>query len=321
MMAPTAQNMQAGTRSKADSDADFVRAVRRVTLVGLGVNVVLSIVKLALGLIGHSQAVVADALHTFADVTTDLAVLLGVRYWAAPPDAEHPYGHGRIEAVIAAGIGGVVAFTAAGIGWRAVATLRSPDVASPGGTALAGAVLSIVCKELLYRWTVARGRRIGSIAVTVNAWHHRLDALSSLPAAAAVGLSLVRPSWSFLDHVGAIVVSLICLHAAWSILRPTLGQLTDTAAGRAEVVRIEGIARSVVGVRDVHAVRTRRVGSATHMDIHVLVDPKISVRSGHDIAEAVKRRLLASGLGVADCVVHIEPFEKHGAAFTETWWR
>lgn len=299
----------------------FVRSVRQVTLVGLGVNVLLSILKLVLGLIGHSQAVVADAVHTFADVTTDLAILLGVRYWAAPADADHPYGHGRIEAVVAAGIGLVVAATAAGIGWRAVMTLRAPDIASPGVTALTAALFSIVCKEWLYRWTLLRGRTIGSVAVAVNAWHHRLDAFSSVPVAVAVFLSITRPEWSFLDHVGAVVVSLICLRAAWSILRPTLGQLTDAAAGRAEVLRIEQAARSVPGVLDVHAVRTRQVGSATLVDLHVLVDPDISVRAGHGVAENVERQLMAAGLGVSDCVVHIEPYEASALTQTGTWWR
>jgi len=295
--------------------------VRRITLVGLGVNILLSMLKLALGLLGHSQAVVADAVHTFADVTTDLAILFGVRYWAAPPDEGHPYGHGRIEAVVAAGIGIIVATTAAGIGWRAVATLRTPDTASLGVAALIAALLSIVCKEWLYRWTVHRGRSIGSVAVTVNAWHHRLDALSSLPTAAAVFLALIQPEWSFFDHVGAAIVSLICLRAAWSILRPTFGQLTDAAAGRTEVLRIEQVVRSVDGVLDVHAVRTRQVGSATHTDLHVLVAPDISVRAGHDIAEAVKRQLLTAGLGVADCMVHIEPYEPNAMTQTATWWR
>lgn len=283
------------------------RAVRRVTVVGLIANILLSAVKFAAGVFGHSQVLVADAVHTLADSTTDLTILIGVRYWSRPPDKSHPHGHGRIEAVITLAIAAALGGVAVGMTYSALAGLRGPQVPPPGWIAFAAAVLSIVVKEGLYRITVRVGQRVKSSAVIANAWHHRSDGLSSIPAAAAVALAAIVPAWSFVDPVAAVLVSLFVLHAAWKIGWPALEQLIDAGASEAERRRIERLAAETPGVREVHQVRTRYVGPGIQADLHVLVDAEATVRQGHDVATAVKRRLLDDGPDVLDVVVHVEP--------------
>lgn len=284
-----------------------VAAVRRVTLVGLATNVALSGLKFAGGILGHSQAVVADAVHSLSDSATDLVVLVGVRYWSRPPDEAHPHGHRRIETVVTASIGVILAAVAAGLAYNALATLPARHANPPGWIAFAAAVLSIVSKEVLYRWTVRRGKRLRSSAVVANAWHHRSDGLSSVPAALAVAGAALHPAWSFLDHVGAVVVSLFILQAAWRITWPALGQLVDAGASRKERERIRDIVLATSGVGRLHALRTRYVGAGLQVDLHILVDGQLTVRQGHDISETVKRRLLDQEPDVVDVLVHIEP--------------
>ncbi|MBN2081978.1 cation transporter [bacterium] len=284
--------------------------VRTVTWAGMAVNIGLSIVKLVCGILGHSQAVVADAVHSLSDCATDIAVLVGVEYWNKPPDQCHPHGHRRIETVVTVAIGLMLAAVAVGLAYNSVVTWQKPHTGLPGVIALVAAGVSIVAKEILYHWTVAVGRRVKSKAVIANAWHHRSDAFSSIPAFIAVGGTLLMPAWFWLDHIGAIVVSLFILYAAYGIIRPAFNELIDTGAARATCLRLEQLALSVPEVQSVHDLRTRFQGGRLHIDLHVQVDPALSVHRGHEIAAAVKYKLLREGPDVADVLVHLEPFEE-----------
>lgn len=295
---------QVARRTKGEGRA---REVKRVTWIGLAVNVLLSALKLAGGMLGHSQAIVADAVHSLSDTTTDVAVLVGVRYWSQPPDDRHPHGHRRIETLVTAGIGVLLAVVAAGLAVNAVSTLSVEHQSPPGLVALAAALVSIVSKEILYRWTVLVGRRIGSPAVVANAWHHRSDAFSSVPVLVAVAGARVFPAWAFLDHLAALVVSVFILRMSFTIVRPALDELIDSGASKRELERIRRIALETEGVEQVHAIRTRRSGTALQVDLHVLVDGSMSVRRGHAIAERVQQRLMAEDLDLADVIVHVEP--------------
>ena len=292
-----------------DRDSGYVAEVQRVTWVGLVANVLLAILKFVGGILGSSQAIVADAVHTLSDSSTDVAILIGVRYWSMPPDEDHPHGHRRIETVVTSAIALALVLVGAGLLYNALTTLRDPDASPPGWIAFAAGAVSIATKEALYRWTAVVGRRLRSSALTANAWHHRSDALSSVPALLAVGGAALSPNWVFLDHVGAVVVSLFILQAAWSIGRPALGQLIDTGAPEHDRERIKRIALAADGVKQVHALRTRYVGHGLHVDLHIQVDGGMSVRAGHDISRRVKRRLLDEGPDVLDVVVHLEPFD------------
>ncbi len=217
------------TTDSGQADELQVKQVRLVTWVGMLVNIGLSGFKIAAGYFGSSQAIVADGVHSLSDTTTDLAVLIGVRYWTAPPDRDHPHGHRRIETVITMLIGFVLAGVALGLGYNAIITIQVQHD-PPKLIALVAALVSIVSKEVLYQWTVLVGKQAKSSAVIANAWHHRSDGLSSIPAALAVGGALLYPDWYFLDHVGAILVSMFIINAAWKISWPALKQLTDTGA-------------------------------------------------------------------------------------------
>ena len=281
--------------------------VSRVGWLGLLCNLALAAAKAAAGILGHSQAVLADALHSLTDAVTDIAVILGVRYWSAPADEDHPHGHGRIETLITVVIGLAVGAVAVGMGAQAIRGLRHDPGTVPTGIALAVAMISIVVKEVLYRWTARVGREVRSPALEANAWHHRSDAISSIPAALAVTVALIDPEWAVVDRVGAVVVCLLILQAAWRILRPAIDQLIDAGAPASDRRRIEELALQVDGVEAAHAVRTRYVGADLAVDLHVEVDGGLSVGQGHIIALAVKRKLIDEGPDVTDALVQIEP--------------
>ncbi|MGA1824819.1 MAG: cation diffusion facilitator family transporter [bacterium] len=285
------------------------RDVQRITWIGLAVNVVLSVLKFIVGILGASQAVIADAVHSLSDMATDIAVLFGVIYWSAPADEEHPFGHSRIEAIITAIIGFVLLFMAFGIGYRALCSIRGAYLKQPTWIAIVGPFISIICKEILYHWTVSIGKRVKSSAVIANAWHHRSDAFSSIPALIAVGAAAINPKWAFVDHVGAFIVSLFIIKIAYDIITPAFSELSDAGASKIERAKIESLVLNIHGVHAVHAIRTRKFGSGFLVDLHILVDGEISVRKGHTISEDVKKELIKNGPEILDVVVHIEPDE------------
>jgi cation diffusion facilitator family transporter len=282
--------------------------IRRVTWIGLVVNVFLSILKFIVGYLGSSQAVIADAVHSLSDMGTDFAVLFGLRYWSAPADESHQYGHGRIETIVTSAIGITLVLAALGIGYNSLATIRGVHLTQPGWIAIAGSLMAILLKEALYRWTVAVGRRTKSSAVIANAWHHRSDALSSVPVLIAVAVAAITPKLAFIDHVGAIVVSIFILKVCWDILSPSVSELADRGASQKSREKIRSIAMDVDGVKSVHAIRTRRLGSGLHLDLHILVDGEMTVQMGHEISGAVKSALIEKGPEVLDVVVHLEPY-------------
>ncbi len=292
---------------KTLSPEEQASTVRRITAIGLATNLVLSAGKLLGGVLGNSLAVTVDGVHSLSDCTTDLAILLGVKYWSRPPDACHPYGHKRTETLVTIFIGFALVITAAAMSWNAVMSFGEPRTSAPGIIALIAAVSSIVIKEVLFRVTRRTGRHIRSSALLANAWHQRTDALSSIPVAIAVVSAMLHPGLIILDSIGALLVAIFIFVAAWRIIAPGISALTDRAAPQEETAKISAVAASVSGVHDVHAVRTRYYGMGILVDLHITVDPEMTVRAGHDIATSVQQELLASELGVEDVVVHIEP--------------
>lgn len=281
--------------------------IRRITWIGLIANIILAGLKLTVGVLGSSQAVVADAVHSISDMTTDVAVLVGVRFWSPPADECHPYGHRRIESIVTVGIGVALAAVGFAIAYKGIATVRNMDIVQPRWIAFAGAMISIVTKEVLYRWTIAVGRRTRSSALCANAWHHRSDALSSIPAALAVALAALNPAWSFVDHIGAVIVALFIVHASWRIISPALAELSDKGAPAGTTSRICEVAAATEDVHDVHAVRTRRMGPGIFVDLHITVDGSMTVDRGHEVSETVKRNIIEQVADVIDVVVHLEP--------------
>ncbi len=284
--------------------------IRKITWVGMVLNLALAAVKLAAGILGNSQAVVADAIHSLSDSTTDIAVIVGSHYWSKPPDTDHPYGHQRIETLVTLFIGVILLCAGVGIGWDAVLSLHREQSAPPGAIAFWAAALSIVSKEVAYRWTNMAGIRVKSAALMANAWHHRLDAFSSVPVLLAVGGILLFPSWTFLDQVGASIVSIFIIQAAVKIIWPGLKEFIDTGAPREVCEHIKEIVQRHANVIQVHKIRTRYVGMSLQVDLHIVVDSSITVLEGHNIAREVKERLLSDGPDVLDVIIHTEPLEE-----------
>jgi cation diffusion facilitator family transporter len=287
-----------------------VSKIRRVTVWGMVINIFLVVLKAVVGIIGSSQAIVADAVHSLSDLITDIAVLLGVKYWTAPADTEHPYGHRRIETLVTIFIGSLLMFVAFGIGYHAANTLHDQHVKAPELFASIGAFVSIIMKEWLYQWTKKVGIEVHSQAVVANAWHHRSDAMSSLPAFVASAIAAIAPGWAFIDHIGAIIVALFIGKVAWDIVKPAMNDLADKGVSPGELTRIMDFVTGMDQVRGIHKVRTRKLGEGIWLDLHLEVDGTLSIRNAHDISEVVKQRLLHADFGIADVIIHIEPYPK-----------
>lgn len=283
---------------------------RQITIAGFFVNLLLAAVKFTFGFYGRSQAVVADAVHSLSDMVTDLMILIGIKFWSAPADECHPYGHQRIETITTVGIASLLAIAAVGLARDAVLRLAAPVCVQPLSFVFLAPLFSIIVKEILYRRTRAVGRRIKSRAVLANAWHHRSDAISSIPPLVAVVAAAANPKWAFLDPVGALIVALLILRVAWKIAAPALAELTEKGAAPREIDAIEDLALQVPGVCSVHKIRTRRLGAGLFVDLHVVVDGDLSVRASHEIASATQAKLLGDGPSVTDVTVHIEPNEE-----------
>jgi cation diffusion facilitator family transporter len=282
---------------------------RQITVAGFAINFLLAGFKFAVGFFGRSQAVMADGVHSLSDMVTDLFILIGIKFWSAPADECHPYGHQRIETITTVGIASLLAFAAAGLGWRAVHQLADP-VCPPLSYVFIAPLISIIVKEILFRRTREVGRRIHSPAVMANAWHHRSDVISSIPPLVAVVAAAINPKWAFLDAVGALVVALLILRVAWKIAAPALAELTERGASPQELQIIEALACAVSGVCSVHKIRTRRLGAGLFIDLHVVVDGDLTVRASHEIASAMQKALIDNGPAVADVTVHVEPDDK-----------
>jgi len=290
----------------SDLDTTATR-VRQITWVGIWVNLVLSIAKILAGVFGHSRALIADGVESGMDIVTSMVLVVGSRFWSAPPDKDHPYGHRRIETIITLGIGLVVGLVGVSIVYNALSALKSGANSQPSVLALVVAIGTVVSKELLYRWSSREGKKIRSMSVVANAWHHRSDAISSIPVVLSVAGSLIFPSWTFLDAVGALIAGGFILKACGEISWPALREMADTGADEKVLEKLRDLALGVTGVKSIHDLRTRYVGSSIHVDLHVVVDPAISVLEGHGIGDEVVERLKAELPDVIDVLVHVDP--------------
>jgi len=278
--------------------------------VGMTLSAVLVVLKMTVGTLFHSRVLITDGLHSLTDFSTDIVLLFGSRYWSQPPDAEHPYGHRRIETVISTAIGLVLLLAGVWMGGRALWTLISgTEVVAPGWPVFVVALISVVSKEWLYRWTMRVSRTTQSVALHANAWHHRSDALSSIPVAIVVCIAYFYPSLAWLDSVGALIVALFLIQAAYRIIRTSLNELLEFGAPKRLRRDIKALARSIPGVKDVHGLRSRYLGSSLFIDLHVLVDPDMTVREGHEITSKVCDAIHAATKEVSEVLVHLEPYK------------
>lgn len=286
---------------------------RGVTWLGLVVNAVLAVGKVAVGVVFASKTLLADGLHSGADLVTDLAVLTGLRYSSRPADRQHPYGHRRIATLVAMGVGAALAAAAVFIAIDALQSLHAyldnhmPSDLRPA-VPFAAALISVAAKEGLFRVTHGVARREGDMSLEANAWHHRSDAFSSVAAAVGMFGALVGgPDWRFLDPAFAVMMSALLLLVAVRIMKQSAGELVDQAPSAATMDSIASAMGQTEGVVSFHAVRARQIGGMVAVDVHVQVDPMLTVHDGHEIAEAVKRSVMAADPQVVEVIVHIEP--------------
>jgi len=283
-----------------------LQAVTRTSLVGALVNVLLALVKIVAGLVGQSYALIVDGVHSMSDLLSDAMVWIVGRQASEGPDQEHPYGHARFETFATLVLGTILAAVAVGIAFDALQRLTNTQtLLRPGAIALVAAVVSILAKEWLYWFTLGYARRVGSEMLRANAWHHRSDAVSSIVV--LVGVTGTLLGLDYLDAIAAIVVCAMIAKIAWDLIREAIRELVDTGLKPERVNLVRETICSVVGVRDVHMLRTRRLGGNASADVHVLVDPRISVSEGHMISLAVEERLKANVDEMVDVTIHIDP--------------
>jgi len=299
-----------GSYSSNSQDPTGLASGLRVTWVGVAVNIILIFFKLWAGFVGRSQALIADGVHSISDLFSDFVVLLGLRWGRKVEDEDHQFGHARIETISSMIIGLVLLLVSAGLIYNGFRAIFSHQVSLPSLFAVYAAVISIVLKEALYWYTLAVGKKLRSPAVIGNAWHHRTDALSSVAVLIGVGATYINPEWHLADAYAALLVTVFIVKVGIDLVWSALKELSDTAPDKGIVARMMLEAREVEGVRQVHDLRARHSGPQIFAELHIVVDPNLTVRAGHDIARAVKYRLLDRFEDVTRVIIHVDPEPK-----------
>jgi cation diffusion facilitator family transporter len=289
----------------ADPSAEKHQVARRTTWVSIVLNAILMALQVIIGVFAHSQALVADGIHSLADLVSDFVVLFANRHSGAKPDADHNYGHSRYETVASLFLGGLLISVGVGMLWRAGTRLANlGDIPAVHVSALAVAVLVLVSKEGLFRYMLREAQRVRSAMLIANAWHARSDAASSLVVALGIVGSLAGVR--LLDPIAAAIVGFMVARMGWTFGWDALQDLSDRALDEASAADVRALLMATPGVRDVHELRTRKTGDLALIDAHILVDPMISVSEGHYIAESARARVLTDNR-VLDALIHVDP--------------
>lgn len=284
----------------------------RITFIGMIANILLAVVKIFSGIFGHSSAMIADGFHSFSDFATDLVVLFSVRIAQRPPDETHNYGHGKYETLAGAIISVMLSIAGCGIAFNGLKCLfhvaSGNQIPRPHFIALLAAGLSIVVKELLYHYTVKVGEKVKSPALTANAWHHRSDALSSVATLIGIaGASYLGQRWRVLDPIVAVLVSILILKVGVDIFMSSIHDLLEHALPQEDLDRIVQLAGRISGLRNPHEIRTRKIGGSISIDLHIYVDPKLSVLQAHSLSDELENQLKEAYGQDCFIYIHIEP--------------
>lgn len=301
-------------KEKKEKSEEAVReaGIYRVTFVGSVVNLLLLVFKFVAGILGHSAAMLADAVHSLSDFVTDIIVIVFVRISSKPEDEGHDYGHGKYETLATAIIGLILLFVGFGILWNGATSIwdfwQGGELKEPGMLALWAALVSILFKELLYQYTVLKGRRLNSQAVVANAWHHRSDALSSIGTAVGIGGAiLLGEQWLILDPLAAVVVSLFIMKVAIQLLVPCVEELLEKSLPAEVEEKIKQEILAFPGVTSPHHLRTRRIGSSYAIEVHIRMDGQITLEEAHHTATAIENRLKSEFGSRTYINIHVEP--------------
>lgn len=292
------------------SSNERMEVVNDVGMKTLIANVILSVVKIISGFVAQSSAMIADGFHTVSDVVSTVAVMVGVKFSEKEADEGHPYGHERIESVVTVLLSLMLSFTGVGIAVTGIKTIINQDFTTPGTLALVAAVLSILVKELMYRYTVIAAEKINSTALKADAWHHRSDAFSSIGTLFGIAGAMI--GFKILDPLAGIVVSILIIKVGIEILMQGLNQLIDRAADNDTINTIKNTIINIKGVMGIDDIKTRLHGSKLYVDVEIAVDDEITVKEGHSIAEAVHNKIENAIPDVKHCMVHVNPYKNKG---------
>ncbi|HUT30443.1 MAG TPA: cation diffusion facilitator family transporter [Sedimentisphaerales bacterium] len=281
------------------------RKIRSITNVGLVTNIALSMVKVVVGILGSSMALVADGVHSISDMVTDVTVLVGVYFGSKEADPRHPYGHGRIETFASVGVALVLVLVGLGMAYQAGKYITEAHKTRPGVAVLCVAVISIISKEALYRATRKVAVATHSTALYANAWHHRSDALSSV--AVVIGVASAMLGFTYGDHIAAMAVGLMIALVGVRIILDCLNELTESAVDEGTTDSIKQIVNSNDQIRQWHKLRTRMVGREVFLDLHILVAPELNVAAAHEIAENLEKAIHEQITHPVNIIVHVEP--------------
>lgn len=290
------------------------REIAKVTLIGSVVNLVLVIFKFLAGIFGHSSAMIADAIHSLSDLLSDFILLCCLKISGRPNDRTHNYGYGKFETMATILIAVCLLATGLGLLWDGIADLKNyfagQPLPMPNMLAFWAAVISLLSKEALYQYTIQVAKKTDSGALRANAWHHRSDAISSLATLGGVGVPIfMGDSWVILDPIAACIISLFIVAMAYTLGRPALDELMEKALPGREQEEIVDVIVSTPEIRGFHHLRTRRVGHARAVEMHIFLDGDMSLNRAHAIASEIEKNIRAS-LGPDTYVsVHMEPKE------------
>jgi len=285
--------------------AIVARQIKSITYLGMAMNIVLSVIKVSIGLLAASLALVADGIHSLSDVATDVAVLLGLRLGSKEPDQSHPYGHGRAETFSAGLVALILIVVGGAMVYYATLAIARDDMTVPRLGVLIAAVISIAAKEWLYKATQKVAIQTHSPALYANAWHHRSDALSSV--AVVMGFISLKFGFGHGDQVAAIAVGLMIVWVGVRVIGDALRELAEAAVDPDTIEHIKKIINSDVSIRQWHKLRTRTVGREVFLDLHILVDPDLKITAAHEISERLERTLDEQITRPINITVHIEP--------------
>lgn len=279
----------------------------RSTLVGIGLNVALAAVKLIAGIVGHSYALIADAIESMSDVVSSIVLLIGLRYAMRPPDDNHPYGHGKAEPLAATVVSLALFAAAVVIAVESIHEIQTPH-STPHAFTLVVLALVVLVKEGLFRYVLKVGNAAESTSLRTDAWHHRADAITSALAFVGISIALIGgPGWEAADDWAALLASGIIMFNAYLLVRPAVMELTDSVPDTRLRQDVRKVAKDVPGVQALEKCFVRKMGFDYYVDLHVIVDREMPVWQGHEIAHLVKDALRAAHPEIADVLVHIEP--------------
>jgi len=282
---------------------------KKISIISLLSNTLLALLKISIGFFANSKALIADGFHSVSDMASTIIVMASIKFSETPADKNHPYGHEKAEALGTNILAVILILTAFFLGRDAILTIMSGNIAEPGSWALFAAFISIIVKELLYRFTIKIGEEINSRGLIADAHHHRSDAFSSI--AALIGIGGAKLGFRFLDPLAGLVVAFLILKVGYDIMRDTSYELMDGRPAKEKINEIREFAAAINGVIEIHDIKLRSYGPNYIVDLKIVVEDQLSVVEGHNIACRVENQIINNSEDVKDVLVHVDPLSIH----------